>query len=63
MILKKGGNDGFQSNNLGVLDAEFNLDYEFAIKYDQIYDLTNLWAFEVVKAVVMGGRVMIVKSF
>ena len=36
MVLKKGSNDGFQPNILGVLDAEFNVDYEFAIKHDQI---------------------------
>ena len=62
MVLKKGVNDCFQPNILGVIDAQFNVDYEFTIKYDQIYDLTNLWAFEVVKAVVVWGRVMVAKS-
>ena len=33
---KKGGNFLLPTNFLGVLDAEFNLDYDFAIKHDLI---------------------------
>ncbi len=59
---KKGGNVGFPPNILGVLDAKFSVNHEFVIKYDRTYDLTNLWAYEVMKAVVVGGRVMVAKS-
>ncbi len=62
VLIKRGVNVFFLPNILDVLYAEFNLDCEFSIKHDQIYDLTNLWVFKVAKAVVMGGRVMVVKS-
>ena len=35
-VLKKGENFGFQPKPLRVLDAKFNVDFDFAIKHDLI---------------------------
>ena len=40
IFLKKGANFDYLINILGVLDADFNVDYDFVIKHDLI-----LWCY------------------